>query len=253
MSFDVPDGAYGRFMGRYSEPLAVPFAEFVEVVGGQRLLDVGCGPGALTAHLSTLTAPTLVTAVDPSPPFVEAVARRCPYADVHLTAAESLPFLDDSFDAALAELVVHFMRDPVAGLREMARVTKPGGRVAACVWDGPTGALGPFWQAVHAVDPAAEDESNLAGAREGHLTELLAAAGLEDIESAPVTIEVEHTTFDEWWEPYTLGVGPAGDHVASLDTAGRQRLAAVARATLGDGPFVVSATAWSARGRVAQD
>jgi SAM-dependent methyltransferase len=167
---------------------------------------------------------------------------------VQLGTAESLPYPDASFDVALAELVVHFMKDPVAGLREMARVTKPGGVVAACVWDGRAGALGPFWDAVHQIDPEAEDEAALAGARRGHLAELFDSAGLRAIESEPLTVDVVHPSFEEWWGPYTLGVGPAGDYVARLDDQGRQRLAAVARARLSEGPFTVSATAWAARG-----
>ena len=250
MSFDVAGSAYSRFMGRYSEPLAVPFATFGGVSAGQRVLDVGCGPGALTAHLSSLTDPALVTAVDPSPQFVAAVSQRCPAAEVQCAAAETLPFPDATFDITLAELVVHFMNDPVAGLREMARVTKPGGHVVACVWDGPTGALGPFWDVVHTLDPGAVDESRLAGAQQGQLAELFAAAGLDQIEAQPISVDVVHPTFDEWWEPYTLGVGPAGDYVARLDSSGRAQLAAAARAALGSGPFTVSATAWSARGSV---
>jgi SAM-dependent methyltransferase len=250
MGFDVAGSAYGRFMGRYSEPLAVPFSMFAGVVAGQRVLDVGCGPGALTAHISSLTDPALVAAVDPSPSFVAAVSQRCPAAQVHQASAETLPFPADTFDRTLAELVVHFMSDPVAGLREMARVTKPGGRVAACVWDGPTGALGPFWDVVHDLDPGADDESRLAGAQRGHLAELFAAAGLAEVESEPIRVDVMHPSFDEWWEPYTLGVGPAGDYVARLDASGRARLAGAAQAALGDGPFTVSATAWAARGTV---
>ena len=248
MSFDVAGEVYGRFMGRYSEPLAVPFAAFAGVAAGQRVLDVGCGPGALTAHLGSITEPTLVAAVDPSPPFVAAAAARCPGSQVQLGTAESLPYPDASFDAALAELVVHFMTDPVVGLREMARVTKPGGVVAACVWDGPTGALAPFWDAVREIDPEVEDEAGLAGARQGHLAELFESAGLRAIEAEPLTVEVVHPSFEEWWAPYSLGVGPAGDYVARLNHESRQRLAEIARARLSDGPFTVSATAWAACG-----
>ncbi len=246
MSFDVAGEAYSRFMGRYSEPLAVPFAAYAGVAPGQRVLDVGCGPGALTAHLVTLTDPGLVAAVDPSPPFVEAAARRCPGVQVQPAVAEALPFADDGFDAVLAELVVHFMKHPVGGLREMARVTRPGGTVAACVWDGTTGALAPFWDAVHDVDPGAEDEAFLAGAQMGHLAELLEKAGLTEVESEAITVDVVHPSFEEWWEPYTLGVGPAGDYVQKLDDAARDRLVAAARDRHGDGPFTVSATAWAA-------
>jgi SAM-dependent methyltransferase len=146
--------------------------------------------------------------------------------------------------------VVHFMTDPVAGIRQMARSVRPGGVVAACVWDGPTGALAPFWDAVHVIDPDAQDEALLSGANRGHLTELFEAAGLRDVAEGAIAIEVLHPTFEEWWEPYTFGVGPAGDYVQRLDEAGRARLKTVARERLGDGPFTVTATAWAARGTV---
>ena len=146
----------------------------------------GCGPGALTARLVARLGAGQVAAVDPSEPFVAAARSRLPGVDVRVAAAESLPFDDDAFDAVLAQLVVHFMADPVAGLAEMARVARPGGTVAACVWDhaGGTGPLTTFWRAVADLDPGAHDESGLAGAREGHLAELAAAAGLEDVAPA---------------------------------------------------------------------
>ena len=117
-----------------------------------------------------------------------------PGVDVRRATAEDLPFDDASFDAALAQLVVHFMTDPVAGLREMARVTRPGGVVAACVWDhaGDRGPLAPFWRAARALDPDVDDESRRAGTREGHLLELAAAAGLAEIVGAVLVVEVEH-------------------------------------------------------------
>ena len=250
MSFDVAGDAYARFMGRYSEPLAVPFAVFAGVRPGERILDVGCGTGALTAHLMTFIEPALLTAVDPSPPFVAAAAARLPGVDVHTGSAESLPFDDASFDAALAELVVHFMTDPVAGIREMARVTRSGGAVATCVWDGATGALAPFWDAVHVLNPGATDEALLSGAQRGHLGALFTEAGLTRIVEDSVSVDVVHPTFEQWWGPYTLGVGPAGDYVSRLSDDDRNRLADVARDRLGDGPFTVSATAWAARGSV---
>ena len=155
-------------MGRYAEPLAEVFASFVGVGVGDKVLDVGCGPGALTAHLMSLGAE--VTGIDPSPPFVDAIRARFPDVDVRQGAAEELPYDTDVFDAALAQLVVHFMTDPVVGIGQMARVTRRGGVVAACVWNGPTGALAPFWDAVHVIDPDAEDEALLSGAHRGHLT-----------------------------------------------------------------------------------
>ena len=112
------------------------------------------------------------------------------------------------------------------------------------------GALAPFWDAVHVLDPEAQDEGLLSGAHRGHLTELFEAAGLRDVEEDAIAVDVVHPTFEEWWEPYTYGVGPAGDYVARLDDDGRARLASVARERLGSGPFTVTAAAWAARGTV---
>ncbi len=252
MSFNVSADAYGRFMGRYSEPLGELFADFALLEQGQRALDVGCGPGALTAPLVQRLGPDAVVAVDPSVSFVEAAQERFPGVDVRAAVAEQLPFDDDSFDASLAQLVVHFMSDPAAGMREMARVTRSRGLVAACVWDhgGGVGPLSPFWRAVHDLHPRAEDESGLVGSRGGQLEELCATAGLRDIESTVLTVHVRYDTFDEWWEPYTFGVGPAGTYVAGLDDDDRERLRVRCEEMLSPVPFEVTASAWSVRARV---
>jgi SAM-dependent methyltransferase len=249
MGFEVGATSYGRFMGRYAEPLAAEFLAFAGVEPGQRVLDVGCGPGALTSLLLTRLGAGHVSAVDPSPPFVAAAAARCHGADVRRAVAEHLPFPDDAFDAALAQLVVHFMRDPVAGLREMGRVVRPGGTVAACVWDlaGGTAPLSTFWAAVRELDPHAQDESHLPGTREGHLKELCGEAGLAVVEDAALTVTVAYESFTAWWEPYTLGVGPAGDYVARLEEKQRARLRALCAELLPDPPFEVDATAWAVR------
>jgi SAM-dependent methyltransferase len=235
-------------MGRYADPLAEVFGAFAGVGGGDTVLDVGCGPGALTAYLVSLGCE--VAAIDPSPPFVQSMRETFPNVEVLQGTAEELPYKAGVFDAALAQLVVHFMSDPVASLRQMARVTRAGGVVAACVWDGPTGALAPFWHAVHMIDPGAEDEALLSGAHKGHLTELFSEAGLSDVRESAIAVDVVHPSFEEWWEPYTYGVGPAGDYVKRLDVTGRARVESVARERLGAGPFTVTATAWAARGTV---
>lgn len=251
MSFDVGADAYGRFMGRYADPLAPLFADWAGVAAGQRALDVGCGPGALTAQLVERLGADHVAALDPSVSFVAATSARFPEVDVRAGVAEQLPYPDDTFDVTLAQLVVHFMGDPVTGLREMARVTRPGGVVATCVWDhaGDHGPLSLFWRAVKQLDPEARDEGGLAGAHEGHLVELAEAAGLGMIEPTRLTITVPYATFDEWWEPFTLGVGPAGQYVRGLDASGRQALRDHCAAALPAAAFEVHASAWCVRAR----
>ena len=250
VSFEVAADSYDRFMGRYSSGLSVPLADFAGVRQGQRVLDVGCGPGALTNELVARVGSGSVSAVDPSEAFVAAARDRHPGVDVRRARAEELPFEAASFDAALAQLVVHFMADPVLGLGEMARVARPGGAVAACVWDhaGSGGPLSLFWDAARSLDPGVEDESALAGAREGQLAELFAAAGLREVEQAVLESRVEYVSFDDWWEPFTLGVGPAGAYVHGLDPEQRAALRDACRARRPEPPFTVLAKAWAARG-----
>jgi SAM-dependent methyltransferase len=237
-------------MGRYSGPLAPVFTDFVRLADSARAVDVGCGPGALTRELARRMGSLAVCGVDPSEAFVEAARERVPGVWVERGEAEALPFEDEMFDAALAQLVVHFMADPLAGLREMRRVTKAGGVVAACVWDhaGGRGPLGVFWEAARLLDANVDDESSRAGARSGHLLELFEATGLSDVEGAALSIEVEHRSFEEWWEPFTLGVGPAGAFVAGLGATEQDQLRELCRERVPNAPFVVSARAWAARG-----
>lgn len=254
VSFDVAATAYDRFMGRYSSLLSPQMADLADLIPGQRVLDVGCGPGALTSELVARLGADHVAAVDPSASFVEAAGERNPGVDVRLASAELLPFPDASFDAAIAQLVVHFMAEPVRGISEMARVVRPGGVVAACVWDhaGGQGPLGLFWAIARSLDSEVEDESNLAGAREGHLLSLLEQAGLDDVESTVVSADLRLPSFDAWWEPFTAGVGPAGAYVARLSPDRQAALREHCRAALPDGAFTLPARAWAARGAVAR-
>jgi SAM-dependent methyltransferase len=250
VSFEVAAEAYDRFMGRFSRLLAPQMADLAGVRGGQTALDVGCGTGMLTAVLVERLGAANVTGIDPSESFVAAARERFPGVRIERGSAEALPFEDDAFDASIAQLVVHFMTDPIGGIREMARVTRPGGVVAACVWDhaGGQGPLSPFWAAAHELDHDVVDESKLAGAREGHLEELFEAAGLREVEEDALAVSVEHPTFEEWWEPFTLGVGPAGAHVTGLDPERRAELRERCRALLPEPPFLLTARAWAARG-----
>jgi SAM-dependent methyltransferase len=249
MSFDVSADAYLRFMGRFSEPLGELFIEQAGLPRDARVLDVGCGPGALTARLVDLYGVSSVAAIDPSVSFVDATRDRIPGLDVREGVAEALPYDDDSFDAALAQLVVHFMSDPAAGLREMGRVTRPGGVVAACVWDHAGGGspLSLFWDAARDIDPAAPHEADRPGTHHGQLAEIAAAAGLGDIASSTLTVRVPFTSYDEWWAPYLLGVGPLGAYIATLDDDHRRQLFERCTELLPDPPFEQEAVAWSVR------
>ena len=250
MTFNVAADAYDSFMGRFSMQLSAQLADLAGIERGQRVIDVGSGPGALTTELVRRLGPEAVTAADPSEPFVEAARERHPGVDVRLAPAEDLPFDNDSFDATLAQLVVHFMADPIAGLAEMARVTHQGGVVAACVWDlaGGRAPISPFWQAARELDPGTTDESNLAGARDSHLAELFTETGLRDVERSELSSTVEYKTFEEWWQPYTLGVGPAGAHVQTLDDEQLAELRERCRRLLPEPPFALTAYAWAVRG-----
>jgi len=252
MSFDVAADAYDGFMGRYSRLLSGQLADLASVQPGQRVLDVGCGTGALTGELVARLGSARVAAVDPSEPFVAATRTRHPGVDVRLAPAERLPFPDDTFDAALAQLVVHFMLDPVAGVAEMGRVTRRDGVVAACVWDhgGSQGPLRLFWDTARELDPDVDDESRRPGTRAGHLAELFEAAGLRTVEEATLSVRLEHATFEAWWEPFTRGVGPAGAYLASLDEDRRTELRDRCRRRVTVKPFVTTAVAWATRGLV---
>ncbi|WP_028063777.1 class I SAM-dependent methyltransferase [Solirubrobacter soli] len=250
MSFVVAGDSYDKFMGRYSRLLAPQLADYAGVASGQRVIDVGSGPGALTEVLVERLGAAAVVAADPSPPFVAALRERLPGVEAVDAPAETLPFADDAFDVALAQLVVHFMKDPVGGVREMARVTRPGGIVAASVWDlaGDRSPLAPLWRAVRALDSSVRDESGLPGAREGQLVGYFEQAGLTRIEATEHEVPFKPATFEEWWDPFELGVGPAGQYVASLDDERRVAVRERSRETLATAK---PAVAWVARGVVA--
>jgi SAM-dependent methyltransferase len=251
VSFEVAADAYDRFMGRYSVPLATHFVEFAHVLPGQRAIDVGCGPGAVTGELVTRLGAEVVAAVDPSEQFVAAVRERHPGVDVRRAFAEDLPFADNEFDVSLAQLVVHFMADPLAGLGEMVRVTRPDGLVVASVWDhaGGRSPISLFWAAAREIDPKVDDESDLAGAREGHLAELFHAVGLRAVQDGELSVRVELGSFDDWWEPFRLGVGPAGTYAAGLEPEQLAALKERCRKLVPE-PFRFEAVAWAARGEV---
>jgi SAM-dependent methyltransferase len=250
MSFHVAATAYDSFMGRFSRPLAIRFADWLDVRPGQRALDVGCGPGALTTVLADRLGAASVVAVDPSAPFVAAIRERLPEVAVSTASAEQLPFDDFTFDLVVAQLVVHFMTDALAGVRDMRRVTRVGGMVALNVWDfeGRRAPQSIPLAELMAVKHDADDEVGRAGTARGELAHLLERAGCRDIEHGELAVTVTSPTFDDWWEPYMLGVGPTGGQLALLDEDRRRAVRGRCHDLLGDGPITTTATAWAAKG-----
>jgi SAM-dependent methyltransferase len=254
VQFAAPAEHYDRFMGRYVPTLAAALADSAAVTAGMRILDVGCGPGGLTRELVTRVGAGNVAAIDPAPQFVAACRARNAGADVREGVAEELPWADGEFDAALSSLVLGFMHDPDRGVREMARVTRPGGTVAACMWDTTAGGmtmLRTFWTAVRQLEPGVEGERRMAGTSEGDIAERFERAGLKDVVAGAVTARATYTSFDDFWEPFTFAVGPAGAYLAALPEDRRAHVREACRAALPAGPFSLDARAWYARGTVA--
>src|SRR5215218_1086859 len=257
-TFHASADAYDRFVGRYGPSLASALVGFAGVKPGMRALDVGCGPGALAAALVDQLGAASVSAADPSTPFVDACQTRLPGVDVVEAPAEALPFADGTFDATLSQLVVNFIPDAEAGVREMSRVTRSGGLVAACVWDyaGEMTLLRAFWDAAREVEPergAAHDEGVvMRWCRDGELADLWRAAGLRAVRFAALRIRASYADFEDLWAPFLQGVGPAGAFVAALDEPRRAALCDGLRRRLGAGgqPFELTARAWAAAGTV---
>lgn len=256
-TFRAGTDVYGRFIGRYAPSLSAALIEVVGIEPGSRLLDVGCGPGGLTRVLADVVGAENVSAVDLSEPFVELCREQLPAADIRVAAAEELPFSDDSFDGALAQLVVNFMSDAERGVGEMKRVVRRGGTVAGCTWDyaDKMTMLRAYWDAAHEVAPddaARADEgmgmrySNLAG-----LTELWRGVGLDDVEGGELWASADYEGFDDLWMPFPSGIGPAGAFCQALDPERQEALRIAFARQLGDpsGPFELRARAWYAVGR----
>jgi SAM-dependent methyltransferase len=248
--------AYDRAVGRYGASLAAELIAFAGVAPGMRALDVGCGTGLLTAALAELLGDENVAGAEPSEPFAEACRARLPGVDVVVAGAEALPFEDGAFDAALSQLVVNFMRDAEAGVRELARVTRPGGVVASCVWDyaGEMTLLRAFWDAAREVEPeraAALDEGVvMRWCSEDELLRLWEGAGLRDVGAGALTARATYESFEDLWAPFPTGIAPSGAFAASLDERGRAALRDAFRRRLGvgDEPFELAAGAWAVRG-----
>jgi SAM-dependent methyltransferase len=253
VEFTAAAEKYDRFMGRYTMALAPTLVDAAGIRDGMSVLDVGCGPGGLTAALADRVGQRHVAAIDPAPQFVAACRTRHPAADVREGVAEQLPWTDDSFDATLSCLVIGFMKDADQGVREMARVTRPRGTVAACMWDIPGGGmtmLATFWKAVRQLDPSAAGEQGRPGVTRGDIADRFHRAGLQDVEDGALEASADYASFDDFWLPLTFAVGPAGQYLASLSTERQERVRELCRAALPEGPFSLTARAWYACGTV---
>jgi SAM-dependent methyltransferase len=251
---------YDRFVGRYGAQLSRALIDAADIPPDARVLDVGCGTGALTRALAERVGGANVAAVDPSEPFVEACRSRVPDADVRVARAEALPFEDQAFDAVLSQLVVNFLPDAPQGMAEMRRVTRRGGTVAGCVWDyaGEMTMLRTFWEAAEALDPEGaarfSEGAIMQYAKPDDLEQLWVEAGLDEVRVEPLVAEAAYDDFDDLWAPFLTGVGPAGRYAASLDADAQATLHDEFFRRLGEpqGPFTLSARAWCAVGRVHQ-
>jgi ubiquinone/menaquinone biosynthesis C-methylase UbiE len=249
--------SYDRHVGRYNSELARALIDLADVRPGQSALDVGCGPGALTRELSAVLGAEHVSAVDPSPSFVAAAQQRLPGVDVREAAAEHLPFDDDSFDLALAQLVVNFMKDAHAGLGEMVRVTCTGGHVSAATWDygGEMTFLRKFWDAAITLDPAAaalDEAVTMSYCTSNELRDLFESAGLAAVTVGTASPRASYANLDDLWTPITSGIGPSGVYARSLDPVRQAALREEYGRQLGvgDAPFELSARAWLISGEV---
>ncbi|WP_017964761.1 class I SAM-dependent methyltransferase [Rhizobium leguminosarum] len=262
-SFNVESAdGYERLMGRWSRRLAPMLIDFAGLSDGERVLDVGCGTGSLAFTLAETPGLQEIAAVDYSPVFVEAATRRNTDLRVTIRQADAcaLPFEDNRFDRAMSLLVLHFVPEAGKAVSEMRRVVRPGGVVAAAVWDhyGGMSGMRMMWDTV-----AMLDENALAMRRRycfqpmmrpGEMKESFIAQGLAEVEETSLLIRMEYLSFEDYWDPIAAGEGPLGKYVAGLDPARRNAVDAAVRAAYEagepNGPRSFVSVAWACRGRV---
>jgi SAM-dependent methyltransferase len=262
-TYHATDGAaYDIFLGRWTQRLAEPFLDFIGPPSEGALLDVGCGTGSLARAMAARWPRRAVVGVDIAAPYVAFARSRSQGNNpaFGVAGAARLPFADGAFSGAVAQLVLNFVPDPVAALNEMKRVTAPGGRLAATVWDFRGGLVYQrmFWDSAAGLDPAAGlvRDRLFAGALAlpDGLLRLFEQAGLERIERALLTIRMDYANFDDYWQPLLTGQGPVGTYAAALAPSLRSQIESLVRAAFlsgaADGPRSLTATAWAVRGRV---
>jgi SAM-dependent methyltransferase len=248
---------YERYVGRWSRRVAPRFLAWLAVPAGQRWLDVGCGTGALCAAIAGQVSPAALAGVEPSEGFLKTAQRHLDgKATLRGGNAAAIPFDDAAFDAVVCGLVLNFVPDPRAALAEMARVTRRGGVIAAYVWDyaGRMELMRAFWDAAVALDPDAarlDEGPRFPLCRPEALTELFSGAGLAEVATTALDVPTIFESFDDYWQPFLGGQGPAPAYAMSLDEASRARLRERLRARLpaqADGSIPLTARAWAVRG-----
>lgn len=261
----VPDtwergNPYEQYIGRWSRRVAPLFLAWLRAPAGRRWADVGCGTGALAGAILDGASPTSLVAIDPSEGFREAAAQQLGgRAQVLAGSADALPLADGACDVLVCGLVLNFVPDVAAGLREMARVTAAGGMVAGYVWDYAEDmqVIRAFWDAAAALDPAAvalHEGTRFPLCHPRALRQAFSAAGLEDVETTPLEMRADFADFEDYWRPFLGGQGPAPAYVASLTQERRSALREHLRqrlASVPDQPISLPARAWAVRGRVA--
>jgi SAM-dependent methyltransferase len=253
--------AYERFMGRWSRLMAPRLVEFAALPEAGNFLDIGCGLGALSLALAEQAAQRRITGIDQSAEYVAYAASLNPFPDrvqFETGDAQQLRYAEGSFQAALSLLVFNFIPDPAKALAELRRVIRPGGVIAAAVWDYGEGMqmLRAFWDAAARIDDsgARADEKNMRLCRQGELAELLHAGGLRHVEESALVVQTSFSSFADYWEPFLLGQGPAGMFVKNLSPSRVAALRNELRSRLapsdGGASLHLTARAWAARGIV---
>jgi SAM-dependent methyltransferase len=250
--------AYEPYVGRWSRLVARELVEWLAVAGGGAWLDVGCGTGALGQAVLGAADPAAVVGLDPSIGFVAHARARLadPRARFVVADARALPVAGARFDAVVSGLVLNFVPDPGTAVREMARATRPGGRVAAYVWDyaGRMELIRRFWDAAAALDPAAaalDEGRRFPICQPAPLARLFQDAGLAEVEVRPIEVPTRFRDFDDFWSPFLGGQGPAPGYAMALDEPRRAALREELRARLPaapDGSIALVARAWAVHG-----
>ena len=251
------DGAaYERLMGRWSRKVGADFLSWCGFPSGLSWLDVGCGNGAFTEEIVARTAPSAVTGIDPSPAQIAYAQKRegVSSARFEVGDAQKLPFADSTFDVGVMALVIAFIPDPAKGVAELARVVKPGGRIATYMWDLPAGGvpMAPFYRTLKGMGMDAAMPPSAEFSRREAMDSLWRGAGLTDVETSELRITVHFTDFDDFWQANTLPVGPQAERLRSLKEEQIEELRTRLRSTLptaADGSISYEAVANAVKGR----